>query len=150
MKVVLLDYVKNLGDRNDLVEVKPGYANNYLIPNGLALAATKANLKDLQEMERQVAHRQAQQLEAAQTIKQQIEELSLKIEALVGQDDKIFGSVTALQLSNLLSDYGIAVDRRKLEMPEDIKTLGEYEAEAVLHKEVRATIKFEVVAKSDN
>jgi large subunit ribosomal protein L9 len=147
MKIILTEYVKNLGDKDDVVEVKPGYANNYLFPQKLAIQATPSALKVLQENQRQAAHRRERQLQVARELAEKLEALTLNLEALVGAEDKIFGSITPLQLANSLKDQGFDIDRRKIELADDIKTLGSYTATVVLDKGVKATLNFQVVAK---
>jgi large subunit ribosomal protein L9 len=148
MKVILLEYVKNLGEKDDVVEVKPGYANNFLVPQRLAVPASSSALKVLAENQKQASHRRSQQVAAARLLLEKIESLNLRIEALVGIEDKIFGSITPLQLSNALKDNGIEIDRRKIQLDDDIKTLGQYSAIVALDREVKANLKFDVVAKS--
>lgn len=149
MQIILKDYVRNLGDKGDLVDVKPGYANNFLIPQGLATPATKSAIKNLEEIQRQMQHRRQREVDEAQAMADKVDQLDLKIEALVGENERIFGSVTPLQLANHLEEAGIEVDRRKIHINDEIKTLGEYEAEVVLDKEVTATLKFQVVEKTE-
>lgn len=149
MQVILKDFVKHLGDKNDLADVKPGYARNYLIPQGLAVAATTSAIKQLKENQRQAAHKRQKEVEAYEALAEKINDTKVSVEALVGQDDKIFGSVTALQLSNQLSEKGIDIDRRKITLPEDVKTTGEYVARVDLMKKLTAELKFEVVAKEE-
>jgi large subunit ribosomal protein L9 len=149
MQVVLTDFVPNLGEKNDLVEVKPGYANNYLIPQGLARTATKSTLKEIEENRRQAAHRREKELEKAREIAEKLQEIELEVQMLVGQDEKIFGSVTPTQISNLLAEKGIEVDRRRIKLPSDVNELGQFEAEITLDKEVQENVTFNVVPKHD-
>lgn len=149
MEVILLASVRNLGDKDDLVNVKPGYANNYLLPQGLALTATKSNKKIVAENQRQAAHRQEKIKEEARQLAELLNSLSLRVEALVGKEGKIFGSVTPIQICNLLKEKGFDIDRRKITMPEEIKAVGEYIATVSLHREVKADVKFEVVARTE-
>lgn len=149
MEIILLADVRNLGEKDDIVSVKPGYANNYLIPQGFALPATKGNLKQLQENLRQASHRQEKIKDEAQKQADLLNNLSLRIPALVGKDDKLFGSVTPLQVANLLREKGFEIDRRKIILPDEIKTLGEYTATISLHKEIKAELKIHVVNKDD-
>ncbi len=150
MDVILKDFVKHLGDKNELVSVKPGYARNYLIPQGLAVMATPSAKKQLEENQRQAAHKREKELAAYQEIAEKINDTKVQVSALVGQEDKIFGSVTALQLANQLKEKGIEVDRRKITLPEDVKTLGEYTAKVDLAKNISAELTFEVIAKEKN
>jgi len=149
MEVILLADVRNLGDKDDVVVVKPGYANNYLVPQGYAMPATRGNIKQLEENQRQASHRQEKIKEEAQKMCDLLSALSLRIPSLVGKDDKIFGSVTPLQVANILKEKGFDIDKRKVMLPEEIKTLGEYTATVSLHKEVKAEIKIEVVNKDE-
>jgi large subunit ribosomal protein L9 len=149
MEVILLADVRNLGDKDDVVSVKPGYANNFLIPQGYALPATRGNLKQLQENLRQASHRQEKIKSEAQKQADLINNLNIRIPALVGKDDKLFGSVTPLQVANILKDKGFEIDRRKIMLPDEIKTLGEYTATISLHKEVKAELKITVINKND-
>lgn len=149
MEIILLSPVINLGEKDDVVKVKPGYANNYLIPQGFAIAATKANKKVVAENLRQAEHRQAKIKDEAENQAQLLDNFVVRIPSLAGKDGKLFGSVTALQIANSLKDKGFEVDRRKIIMPDNIKTLGDYEVQVSLHKEVRATIKVEVVPRED-
>lgn len=149
MEIILLSPVINLGEKDDVVKVKPGYANNYLIPQGFAMAATKANKKVVAENLRQAEHRQAKIKDEAENQAQLLDNFVVRIPSLAGKDGKLFGSVTALQIANSLKEKGFEVDRRKIIMPDNIKTLGDYEVQVSLHKEVRATIKVEVVPRED-
>lgn len=149
MKIILTDYVPNLGESHDVVEVKPGYANNYLLPKGLARIATPSALKDIREAERQAAHKRQKELEEAQEKAIQLEEMSLKIEMLVGDNGYIFGSVTPTQLANAIREQGIEVDRRRVKILDDVREVGNFNAEVELHKEVKQPIKFDVVPRGE-
>ena len=144
MEVILIKDMEKLGYANDIVNVKPGYANNYLIPQGYAKAATAAAKKVLAENLRQRAHKDAKILADAQALAETIANLPLTI-AVKAEEGKLFGTVTATDLAEALAAKGINVDRKVISV-EAIKTVGEYEATARLHKEVKATIKFSVVA----
>lgn len=144
MEVILIKDMENLGYANDIVSVKPGYANNYLIPQGFAKAATASAKKVLAENLRQRAHKDAKILADAQALARTIEGLSLSL-AVKAEEGKLFGTVTAADLAEALAAKGIQLDRKVISV-ETIKTVGEYEAAARLHKEVKATIKFSVSA----
>lgn len=144
MEVILKKDMENLGYANDIVVVKPGYANNYLIPQGFATAATASAKKVLAENLRQRAHKDAKILADAQALAKTIEGLSLSL-AVKAEEGKLFGTVTAADLAEALAAKGIELDRKVISV-ETIKTVGEYEAVARLHKEVRAAIKFSVSA----
>ncbi len=144
MEVILIKDMEKLGYANDIVNVKPGYANNYLIPQGFAKAATASAKKVLAENLRQRAHKDAKILADAQALAETISNLNLTI-AVKAEDGKLFGTVTAADLAEALAAKEINIDRKAIAV-EGIKTVGEYEATARLHKEVKATIKFSVVA----
>ena len=144
MEVILKKDMENLGYANDIVNVKPGYANNYLIPQGLATAATASAKKVLAEDLRQRAHKDAKILADAQALAQTIGNLSLSL-SVKAEEGKLFGTVTAADLAEALAAKGIELDRKVISV-ETIKTVGEYEASARLHKEVKAVIKFSVSA----
>lgn len=143
MQVILKDFVKGLGDKNDIVTVKNGYGRNYLIPQGLAVIATKSTIKMAEENVRQAAHKQAKIKEDAEALAEKMNGLKLVIPAKAGSNGKIFGSVTTLQIARVLADRGFDIDKRKVSAP-DIKTLGEYTATVNLHKEVAVEVAVEV------
>jgi large subunit ribosomal protein L9 len=147
MEVILKQYVKGLGDKNDLVTVKAGYGRNYLIPQGLAMIASTTNRKILDENIRQSSHRQEKLMQDAHRMAEGLKEMKLVIETLAGADGKIFGSVTPLQFSNRLKELGFDVDRRRISFDTDIKNLGSYVAQVALHKELIIEVPFEVVLK---
>ena len=145
MEVILIKDVENLGYANDIVIVRPGYANYYLIPQGFAKSATASAKKVLAENLRQRAHKDAKILADAQALAETIANIKLTITAKA-EEEKIFGAVTAADLAAALQEKGIEVDRKNI-VVDSVKTLGEYEAVAKLHREVKATIKFAVVAE---
>ena len=147
MEVILKKDMENLGYANDIVNVKPGYANNYLIPQGLATAATASAKKVLAENLRQRAHKDAKILADAQALAQTIGNLSLSL-SVKAEEGKLFGTVTAADLAEALAAKGIELDRKVISV-ETIKTVGEYIATAKLHREVKATVKFSVVAAEE-
>jgi len=147
MEVILKDDVKGLGFKNDQVTVKPGYGRNYLLPQGLAMLADKTNKKIVAENVRQAAHKADKIKGDAQAIADQIGEMVLEIPAKVGESGKIFGRVTTLQLAEALKAKGIDVDRKRLSFDSDPSAAGDYTATALLHKEVKHSVKFRVVAE---
>ncbi|WP_375582425.1 50S ribosomal protein L9 [Cyclobacterium xiamenense] len=147
MEVILKTDIKGLGYKNDLVEVKPGYGRNYLIPQGFAVLATSSNKKILEENIKQAAHKAEKIKTEAEAVAGKIDELTLEIKAKIGDSGKIFGKVTTLQLSDALAEKGIEVDRKKIAITQPVTTSGEYEAEVDLHREVKTSIKFVVVAE---
>ena len=144
MEVILLKDMEKLGYVNDIVNVKPGYANNYLIPQGYAKAATAAAKKVLAENLKQRAHKDAKILADAQALAEKIANLPLSL-AVKAEEGKLFGTITATDLAEALAAKGVELDRKAI-VVEAVKTVGEYEATAKLHREVKATIKFSVVA----
>ena len=145
MEVILIKDVEKLGYANDIVNVKPGYANNYLIPQGYAKAATASARKVLAENLKQRAHKDAKILADAQALAEKLANLPLTI-TVKAEEDKIFGSVTSADIAEALADKDITVDRKAISV-DSIKTVGEYEATVKLHREVKATVKLSVVAE---
>ena len=145
MEVILIKDVEKLGYANDIVDVKPGYANNYLLPQGYAKVATESAKKVLAENLRQRAHKEAKILADAQALAEKIENLAFTLTAKA-EEEKIFGSITSADLAAALAEKGIEVDRKTITL-DAVKTLGEYEATVKLHKEVKATVHFSVVAE---
>ena len=145
MQVILIKDVEKLGYANDIVDVKPGYANNYLLPQGYAKVATESAKKVLAENLRQRAHKDAKILADAQALAEKIENLAFTLTAKA-EEEKIFGSITSADLAGALAEKGIEVDRKTITL-DAVKTLGEYEATVKLHKEVKATVHFSVVAE---
>ncbi|NJL11663.1 MAG: 50S ribosomal protein L9 [Microscillaceae bacterium] len=142
----LKEDVLGLGYKNDLKKVKPGYARNYLIPKGLAIAANETNKKILAENLRQAAHKAEKLKLDAEALAAQIAEVSLEIAAKVSETGKIFGAVTSIQVADALKIKGLDIDRRKIVFEQkEIKVLGDYTALVDLHREVKATLKFKVV-----
>ena len=147
MEVILKKDVENLGYANEIVSVKPGYANNYLLPNGLAIVATESAKKVLAENLKQRAHQDAKILADAQALAAQIEALALVISAKA-EEGRIFGSVTSSDLAEAMAKQGVEVDRKHISV-DPIKQVGQYEATIKLHKNVKATIHFTVAAQEE-
>jgi large subunit ribosomal protein L9 len=146
MEIILKDDVKGLGYKNDLVTVKPGYGRNYLLPQGLAILADKSAKKIVAENVRQAAHKAEKVKADAQAVADQIGSQVFDLPAKVGETGKIFGRVTTLQLAEALKNKGIEADRKRLSFDQEPTTAGEYTATLNLHKEVKHTINFRVVA----
>ena len=144
MKVILKDYVKGFGDKNDIVEVKNGYGRNYLIPQGLATIATPSAIKMANENVKQAAHKQAKVKTDAEAQAAKMKDIKITIPTKAGSNGKIFGSVTILQLAKSMADRGFEVDKRKISAP-DMKNIGAYKATINLHKEVSVEIDVDVV-----
>ena len=149
MQIILIQDVKNLGYKNDIVNVKPGYARNYLIPQGMAILATESARKVLSENMRQQAYKQEKIKKEAQDIATLLEGLTLRIPAKAAATGKIFGSVNNVQIANAIKEAkGIEIDRKQIMIDDDtIKEVGNYTAKIRLHKEVSVDINFEVFAE---
>ena len=146
MEIILKDDVKGLGYKNDLVTVKSGYGRNYLLPQGLAILADKSAKKIVAENVRQAAHKAEKVKADAQAVADQVGDQVFELPAKVGETGKIFGRVTTLQLADALKAKGIDVDRKRLSFDQEPTTAGDYTATLNLHKEVKHTINFRVVA----
>lgn len=149
MEIILKKDVENLGFINDLVTVKPGYARNYLIPQGYATVATASAKKMLEETLRQRSHKEAKIKDAAQITAKKLEKEIIQIGAKVGEaGKKIFGSVNTIQLAEAINAKGHDVDKKTIKiLGSQIKELGTYQAEIRLHRDITITIDFEVVAE---
>ena len=147
MKVILRNNVENLGNAGEIVDVKPGFARNYLVPQGLALVATKANQSVYDNEKKQIALRIAKEKVLAEEMVQKLEAASVTISVSVGEEDKLFGSVTSQDIADSLSSQGIEIDKRKIVLEEPIKALGLYTVDVKLHLDVIGKIKVWVVIK---
>ncbi len=149
MRIILKQDIDKLGYINDIINVKNGYARNYLIPKGFAIQATSQNEKILAEVLKQKAHKEEKIRNEAQALATSIEAVSLKIGAKVGTSGKLFGSVNAMQIADALKEQAnIEIDRKKLVVDSDkINGVGEFTATINLHREVKASLKFEVIAE---
>ncbi len=147
MEIILTQDVTGLGYKNDTVKVKAGYGRNYLIPNGVALIANESNKRKVAEEIRQAAHKAAKLKQDAESLAAKIGELTIEIGTKAGETGKIFGAVTALQVSDALKAKGFDIDRKKISFKEQPKELGSYTALLDLHKEVKHTISVNVVAE---
>jgi large subunit ribosomal protein L9 len=146
MDIILLKEIDKLGDKHEIVTVKPGYARNYLIPKGFALIANSSNKKRLDELKRIEAAQESKLKDFYQEIADKLKDVVLKVGAKAGTSGKIFGSVTNVQIAQLLKEeHGIEIERRKITLSEDVKELGTYTAILNLHPEVVSEVKFEVV-----
>jgi len=148
MKVILREDVADLGVAGQTIEVKNGYGRNYLIPRNLAIPATKANLKAIGEIDKQIVVREKKFRRTAEILKDKIEKVELSAEVLVGEEDKLYGSITNQDIVDLLAEQGITVDRRTVHIEEPIKALGVYSIPVRIEKDVTANCKVWVVKKS--
>ncbi len=146
--VVLQDDIDNLGSSGDVVRVRPGYARNYLIPRGLALPATHGNLSRVEDLKRQAAARAHKALGEATDLKKKLEAVSIKLERAVGDEDRMYGSVTSKDIEDAFAAKGVEIDRKKIVLGEPIKTLGSIKVPIKLHREVTAELSVEIVKKS--
>ena len=148
MKVILREDVPELGTAGQTIEVKDGYGRNYLFPKNLAIRATKANLKAIGEIQKQAEIQVKKRRKQAEVIKDKIEKLSLSFEVLVGEDEKLFGSVTSGDIAEKLQAEGVIVDKRAIELEAPIKILGVYTTPIKIEKDVSANLKYWVIKKS--
>jgi large subunit ribosomal protein L9 len=148
MEIILLQDVNKLGQKDDIVTVKNGYASNYLIPKGYAIAATTSAKKMHAENLKQRAHKEEKIKVAAQEIASKLEGVTLVIGAKTSSSGKIFGSVNTIQIAEALKNKGFDIDRKSIILPEDqIKEVGKYNATIKLHRDVRVDVGFEIVAE---
>ncbi|MDO8549895.1 MAG: 50S ribosomal protein L9 [Ignavibacteria bacterium] len=145
MKVILRQDYETLGKIGDLVDVKDGFAVNFLLPRKIAYSALKGNVAALEEEKKSLAKKSEQELKAAETLASELEKVSVTIPVQVGEEDKIFGTVTTQMIADSLKEKGHEIDKRKIEIPEAIKSLGIYEVNIKLHSNVEVKIKVWVV-----
>ena len=146
MKVILKQNVKNLGKAGDVVEVADGYGRNYLLPRGLAVEATDANLRQLRERERVQARQERRELEEARRVAAALENLTIQIRAKAGESGRLFGSVTTADIAEAIAEAtGHRVDRRRIQLDEPIRQLGAVQVPVRLHPDVTVTLTVEVV-----
>lgn len=148
MEVILKSNIEKLGAKDEIVRVKPGYARNYLIPRGYAVAATDSARKMHAENLKQRAHKETRILADAQGLAEKLGALSIRIGTKASESGKIFGSVNTIQIAEALLKEGFNIDRKSISINEEhIKMLGAYEAKVKLHKDVSAIVRFDVVAE---
>ncbi len=147
MKVILREDVETLGQAGETVDVKDGYGRNFLIPRNLAIPATQANLKAIDEVRKQRDIRMKKRRKAAEVIKDRIEKVQLRIAVMVGEEDRLFGSVTNNDIAKMLEVEGITVDKRAIDLDDPIKALGMYSVPVKLEKDVTAHAKLLVEKK---
>ncbi|MDF1543874.1 MAG: 50S ribosomal protein L9 [bacterium] len=148
MKVILREDVPDVGKAGQTIEVKGGFGRNYLLPRNLAIVATKANLQAIGELHRQSEIRDKKRRRDAEKVKERIEKLSLNVEVLVGEEEKLFGSVTNSDIAELMVKEGVVVDKRSIVLESPIKTLGVYTVPVKIEKDVTAELKLWVIKKS--
>tara|TARA_B100000131_G_scaffold300015_1_gene321015 strand:+ start:119 stop:568 length:450 start_codon:yes stop_codon:yes gene_type:complete len=146
MKIVLLQSVRGLGDPGDIVNVKSGYARNYLIPKEIAVFATKSNISQIEHRIEKAKEMEADKIKKLTLVAEKLDKLSLKFELQAGEEDKLFGSVTTQMISDALSDNGYTIERKDIDIVDPIKTLGSHYVNIYLHKDVSAKVKIKVKA----
>jgi len=149
MEVILRDHVEKLGKRGEIVKVSDGYARNYLLPRKLALPATEGNRKHVERERRIMETREAEEKSQAEAIAARLSTVDITIARRVGETEQLYGSVTATDISDFLKTKGFEIDRRKLILPEPIKTIGEHDVPLKLHREVTAPLKVKVVKEGE-
>lgn len=147
MEVILKQDVKNLGDKDDVVNVKPGYGRNYLLPKGYAILATVSARKVLAENLKQAQFKQEKIRKDADAIAARLEGVKLNIGAKAGESGKIFGAINTIQIADALKKEGFEVDRRRITFDQEPKFVGDYIANINLHKEVKVQVPFSVIAE---
>lgn len=147
MKVILREDVQGLGHSGDLVEVREGYGRNFLLPRKLAVLANDKNINQLEHDKKVIATRQAKLKAAAGDVAALLAKTQVKLARKVGDQEKLFGSVTALDIAEALIAKGLKVDRRQIQLAEPIKSIGNFEVEVKLHHEVVGKVKVEIVAE---
>jgi len=145
MKVILLQDVKGVGKKDQMIEAADGYARNFLFPKKLAVEATKANIASLESKKKSAEQTRVKDLEDARALKTALEEKTITIAQKTGEGGRLFGSVTNKEVAQALKDQeGIDIDRKKITIPEAIKKVGEYTADIKLHTDVSASLKLEI------
>ena len=141
MKVILLSELKGKGGEGDIVEVADGYANNYLFPQKIAVAATKGNLKQLEQRKHNIATREAARIEEAQALKAALDDLSVKVEARIGEEGVLFGSITAAMIADALKEAeDIEIDRKRIDLKNPIKTAGKHEVVVSIYRDIKSNL----------
>ena len=146
MKIILLQSVRGLGDPGDVVNVKSGYARNYLIPKEIAVFATQSNVSQIENRIAKAKEIEADRIETLKGVAEKLDKLSLKFELKAGEEDKLFGSVTTQMISDSLSNEGYTIERKDIDISEPIKTLGNHYVTIYLYKDVSAKVKIKVKA----
>lgn len=148
MNIILLENIEKVGAKHEVVKVKDGYGRNYLIPKGMAIVANKSNMARLEGLKKQAAKKEAAMVTTYKEYAAKMAAGALKIAAKAGESGRLFGSVTSQHLAAAIKEqFGVEVDKRIIEMPEEVKELGSYEAIVHFHAEVPAKVKFDVVAE---
>lgn len=146
MKLILKENIEHLGHIGDIVKVAPGYARNYLVPKGFAVEATEKNAKALDHFKRQMAYKKDKALESAKNLAAKLTETPIMLLHKAGEEGKLFGSVTNMEIAAFLKSKGFEIDRKTILLAEPIKHVGEFDVTVKVHPEVSATVKVNVAA----
>jgi large subunit ribosomal protein L9 len=148
MEVILREHVEKLGRRGDIVKVAEGYARNYLLPRKLALAVNEANKRQI-EREKKIAEvREMEEKSAAEAVAQRLAQLEIEIARRVGENDTLYGSVTSADIAHALASKGFEIDKKKIQLPEPLKAIGESTVPVKIHRDVTAQVKVKVVPEA--
>jgi large subunit ribosomal protein L9 len=145
MEVILREKVEKLGSRGEVVKVSEGYARNFLLPRKLALLATPANMKQIEQEKAAAVRRETNEKAEAEALAQQLSKITIRLARKVGENDVLYGSVTSMDIAEALQVQGFTLDRRKFEMEEALKSLGQHQVNIKLYRDVVATVTVEVV-----
>lgn len=148
MEVILREHVDNLGRRGDVVKVAEGYARNYLLPRKLALAVTENNKRQIEREKKVAEAREMEEKAAADAVAQRLTQLEIEIPRRVGENDTLYGSVTSADIAHALQTKGFDIDKRKIQLPEPLKALGENTIPVKIHRDVTAPLRVKVVAET--
>jgi large subunit ribosomal protein L9 len=148
MKVILREAVENLGKGGEVVDVKPGYGRNFLLPRGLAVMANTRNIREIEHQKTVAAAKAAKLKASAQAVAKRLSDTPITLKRKVGEQDKLYGSVTALDVAEALAARGLEIDRRTIDLSEPIKTVGQFEVGVKLHSEVVGKVKVTVEAEA--
>ena len=148
MEVILREHVDNLGRRGDVVKVAEGYARNYLLPRKLALAVTEANKRQIDREKKVAEVREAQEKQQADALAERLSQVEIEIPRRVGDNDTLYGSVTSADIAHALEGKGFQIEKRKIQLPDALKALGETTVPVRIHRDVTAQVKVKVVAES--
>ncbi len=146
VEVILTEDISTLGNAGEVVRVRPGYARNYLLPQGRAMLATKGRVRELEHKRRVIEEKIRKEVGEHELVAKRLEQTELEFQVLAGEEGKLFGSITNADIAARLGEQGIKLDRRKIELSEPIKQLGEYEVTLKLHRAVSTQIRVKVVA----
>ena len=148
MKVILLEDVKNVGKKGSIINAKDGYARNFLFPKNLAIEATDVNLKNLEHVKKQQEQKEKELLDEARQLEEELNKITVVIKTKTGENGKLFGSITTKEIADILEkEHGISIDKKKYDLEEPIKSVGEYYVKIKLHPTVNAKLKVIVTEK---